>query len=57
MLSRAPDRAPLSGDLRVLPEASSFTSPAGVPPFDSSTSASRGPTSGAYAFYFNLAIS
>ena len=45
--SRAPDCAPLPGDLWVLLEASSFTSPAGVPPFDSSTSASRGPTSGA----------
>ena len=47
VLSGAPDRASLPGDLQVLPEASSSTSPAGVPPFDSSNSASRGPTSGA----------
>ena len=47
VLSGAPDRAPLPGYLRVLPEASSFASPAGVPPFDSSTSASRGSTFGA----------
>ena len=40
------DRAPLPGDSRVPPRASSFASPAGAPPFDSSTSASRGPTSG-----------
>ena len=46
VLSRAPDRAPLPGDLRVLPKASSSASPAGVPPFDSSTSASHGSTSG-----------
>ena len=47
VLSGGPNRAPLPSDLRVLSEASSSTSPAGVPPFDSSTSASRGPTSGA----------
>ena len=47
MLSGGPDRAPLPSDLRVLLEASSSTSPAGVPPFESSTSTSRGPTSGA----------
>ena len=47
VISGAPDRAPLPGDLRVLPKASSSASPAGVLPFDSSTSASPGPTSGA----------
>ena len=47
MLSGGPDRAPLPGDLRVLSEASFSASPAGVPPFYSSTSVSRGPTSGA----------
>ena len=47
VLSGAPDRAPLPGDLRVLSEVSSSASPVGVPPFDSSTSASRDPTSGA----------
>ena len=45
MLSGAPGRAPLPGDLRVLPEAIPSVLPTGVPPFDSSTSASRGPTS------------
>ena len=45
MLSGAPDRAPLPGDLRVLSEAIPFVLPTGVPPFDSSTSANRGPTS------------
>ena len=40
VLSGAPNRAPLPGDLRVLQEASSFASPSGVLPFDSSTSAS-----------------
>ena len=44
VLFGAPNHAPLPGDLRVLPEASSSALPAGVPPFDSSTSASRGPT-------------
>ena len=47
VLLGAPDRAPLPGDPQVPLEASSFASPAGAPPFDSSTSASRGPTSGA----------
>ena len=47
MLSGALDHAPLPGDPWVPPEASSSTSPAGAPPFDSFTSASRGPTSGA----------
>ena len=47
VLSGAPDRAPLLGDLRVPPEASSSASPIGAPPFDSSTFASRGPTSDA----------
>ena len=46
VFSRAPDRAPLPGDLRVPPGASSSASPVGAPPFVSSTSASRGPTSG-----------
>ena len=41
-----PDRAPLSGDSRVPPGASSSTSLAGAPPFDSSPSPSWGPTSG-----------
>ena len=41
-----PDRAPLPGDSRVPPGASSSASPAGAPPFDSSPSASQGPTSG-----------
>ena len=44
VLSGALDHAPLPGDLRVLPEANSSALPAGVPPFDSSTSASRGST-------------
>ena len=57
VLSRAPDRDPLPDDLRVPPEASSSASPAGALPFDPSTSVSQGPTSGTYAFYFNLAIS
>ena len=47
VLSGAPDRAPLPDDLRVPPEASSSTSPTGAPPFDPSTSVSRGPTLGA----------
>ena len=41
-----PDRAPLPGDSRVPPGASSSASPAGAPPFDSSPSASRGPMLG-----------
>ena len=40
------DRAPLPSDSRVPPGASSSSSPAGAPLFDSSTSASRGPTTG-----------
>ena len=40
------DRAPLHGDSRVPPRAKSSASPVGAPPFDSSTSACRGPTSG-----------
>ena len=46
MFSGGLDRAPLPGDSRVSPEASPSASPAGDLPFDSSTSASRGPTSG-----------
>ena len=41
-----PDRAPLPSDSRVPLGASSSTSPAGAAPFNSSPSASRGPTSG-----------
>ena len=41
-----PDRAPLPGDSRVPPGASSSTSFVRALPFDSSSSASRGPTSG-----------
>ena len=44
--SGALDYAPLPSDSRVPPRASSSASPARAPPFDSSTSASRGPTSG-----------
>ena len=46
MFSKALDRAPVPSDPRVSQGASPSASPAGVPPFDSSTSASRGPTSG-----------
>ena len=46
VFSGAPDRSPLPGDSRVPPRASPSASPAGAPPFDSSTSTSRGPTSG-----------
>ena len=46
MFSRAPDLAPVPSDPRVSLGASPSASPAGAPPFDSSTSASRGPTSG-----------
>ena len=46
MLFGASNRAPLPGDLRVPLGASSFASLAGALPFDSSTFASRGPTSG-----------
>ena len=42
----APDRALLPGDPRVPPRASLSASPVGTPPFDSSTSTSRGPTLG-----------
>ena len=47
VLSGAPDHAPLTDDLRVPPGASSSASPVMALPFDPSTSASRGPTSGA----------
>ena len=50
-----PNRAPLPGDSWVPSGASSSASLAGAPPFDSSTSASRGPTSGVYALPFFLA--
>ena len=46
VFSGAVNRAPLPGDPWVLPGASPSASPAGAPPFDSSTSASWGPTSG-----------
>ena len=46
VFSGAPDRAPLPGDPWVPPGASPSASPAGAPPFNSSTFASRGPTSG-----------
>ena len=46
VFSGALDRAPMPGDPRVPPGASPFVSPAGAPPFDSSTSTSRGSTSG-----------
>ena len=46
VFSRAPDRAPLPGDSRVPPGASPSASPTRAPPFYSSTSSSRGPTSG-----------
>ena len=42
----APNRAPLPSDSRVPPGATSYSSPAGAPLFYSSTSASRGPTTG-----------
>ena len=45
VLSGALDCAPLPGDLWVLPEVRSSASQAGVPPFDSATSSSRGSTS------------
>ena len=41
-----PNRAPLPGDSRVPPGAISFPLPAKAPPFNSSPSASWGPTSG-----------
>ena len=46
VFSGAPDHAPLPSDSRVPPGASSSASPVGAPLFDSSTSASRGPTLG-----------
>ena len=46
VFSGAPDLASLPGDPRVPSRARTSASPAGAPPFDSSTSASRGPTSG-----------
>ena len=46
VFSGALDHAPLPGDSRVPPGASPSASPAGAPPLDSSTSASRGQTSG-----------
>ena len=46
VFSGAPDRASVPDDPQVPPGASSFASPAGAPPFDSSTSASQGLTSG-----------
>ena len=45
VFSGAPDRAPMPGDPRVPQEASPSASLVGALPFDSSTSASRGPTS------------
>ena len=57
MFLGAPDRAPLPGDSRVPQGASSSASPAGAPPFDSSTSASRGPKLGVKAFFFFWRIS
>ena len=46
VFSGAPDRAPFLGDSGVPPGASPSTSPTGALPFDSSTSASQGPTLG-----------
>ena len=46
VFSGALDNAPLPGDSRVPLRASSSASPAGALLFDSSTSASRGPTAG-----------
>ena len=46
VFSGAPNCAPLPGDSRVPPEASSSASLAGAPLFDSYTSVSRGQTSG-----------
>ena len=46
VFSGAPDRALLPGDSWVPPGASSSASLVGAPPFDSSTSASRGPALG-----------
>ena len=46
VFSGAPDYAPLPGNSRIPPGASSLALLARAPPFDSSTFASRGPTSG-----------
>ena len=46
VFSRALNCAHLPGDSRVPPRASSSASPAGAPPFDSSTFTIQGPTSG-----------
>ena len=46
VFSGALNHAPLPGDPRVPPGGSPSASPARALPFDSSTSASRGPTSG-----------
>ena len=45
MFSWGPDRAPVPGNPQVPPGASPSASPARALPFDSSTFASRGPTS------------
>ena len=55
VFSGVPDRAPLLGDSRVPPGASSSASPVEAPPFDSSTSASQSPTLGVFGFFFSLA--
>ena len=52
MFSGAPDRTPLPGNSRVPSRASPSASPIGAPPFDSSTSASQGSTSGVAFFFF-----
>ena len=52
VFSGAPDCAPVPGDPRAPPRASPSASLVGAPPFDSSTSASRGLTSGVWAFFF-----
>ena len=46
MFSGAPDCAPLPGDSRVPPGASSSALHVGAPPLESSTFVSWGPTSG-----------
>ena len=46
VFSGAPDHAPMPGDPWVPSGASPSASPVGAPPFDFSTSTSRGPTSG-----------
>ena len=56
MFSGAPDRAPLPGDSRVPPGASSSASPAGAPLFYFSTSASRSPTSSVLALSLSLSL-